>query len=149
MAGSRVWIERTVYNQHERLWRKKSGAGPKALASVSRVVCPAEIRQLCSQAGHTAANCKKMEYAKREPKGNGKRGSERRRGDKANKDGTASADRGDKKLHRLKCYFCEGPHVQAKCSEKSKDAPKTTTGEKKGEGMLATTRVDKPAGDDL
>ena len=29
-------------------------------------------------------------------KGNGKRG-------KADKDGTASADRGDKKLHRLKC----------------------------------------------
>ena len=30
------------------------------------------------------------------------------------------------------------------CPEKSKDAPKPTTGEKKGVGMLATTRVDKP-----
>ena len=60
-----------------------SEAGPKALANVSRVVCPPEICQYCSQAGHTAANCRKLEYAKREPKGNGKRGSGRRRGGKA------------------------------------------------------------------
>ena len=110
------------------------------------MVCPPEICQFCSQAGHTAANCRKLEYAKREPKGNGKRGSGRRRGGKADKDGTASADRGDKKLHRLKCYYCEGPHIQANCPEKAKDAPRPTTGEKKGGGMLATTRVDKPAG---
>ena len=110
------------------------------------MVCPPEICQFCSQAGHTAANCRKLEYAKREPKGNGKRGSGRRRGGKTDKDGTASADRGDKKLHRLKCYYCEGPHIQANCPEKSKDAPRPTTGEKKGGGMLAKTRVDKPAG---
>ena len=142
----RAWIERAVYNQYDRLTREKSEAGPKALASVSRVVCPPEICQFCSQAGHTAANCRKLEYAKREPKGNGKRGSGRRRGGKTDKDGTASADRGDKKLHRLKCYYCEGPHIQANCPEKSKDAPRPTTGEKKGGGMLAKTRVDKPAG---
>ena len=118
----------------------------KALASVSRVVCPPEICQFCSQAGHTAANCRKLEYAKREPKGNGKRGSGRRRGGKDDKDGTASADRGDKKLHRLKCYSCKGPHIQANCPEKSKYAPRPTTGGKKGGGMLAKIRVDKPAG---
>ncbi|CAN0408376.1 unnamed protein product, partial [Ascophyllum nodosum] len=71
----RAWIERAVYNQYDRLTREKSEAGPKALASVSRVVCPPEICQFCSQAGHTAANCRKLEYAKREPKGNGKSGS--------------------------------------------------------------------------
>ena len=64
---------------------------------------------------------------------------------KADKNGTVSADRGDKKIHRLKCYYCEGPHIQANCPEKSKDAPKPTTGEKKGSGMLATTRADKSA----
>ena len=79
-------------------------------------------------------------------KGNGKRGSGRWRGGEADKDGTGSADRGDKKLHRLKCYYCEGPHIQANCTEKSKDAPMPTTGEKKGDGMLVTTRVDKLAG---
>ena len=67
-----------------------------------------------------------------ELKGNGKRGSGRRRSGKADKGGTASTDRGDKKLHRLKCYFCEGPHIQANCPEKSMDAPKSTTGERKG-----------------
>ena len=72
--------------------------------------------------------------------------AQRRRGGKADKDGTASADRGDNKLHRLKRYYCEGPHIQANCPEKAKDAPKPITGEKKGDGMLATTRVDKPAG---
>ena len=36
----RAWIERAVYNQHARLTREKSETGPKALASVSRVVCP-------------------------------------------------------------------------------------------------------------
>ena len=87
----RAWIERTVYKQYGRLTREKSEAGPKALASVSRVVSPPEIYQFCSQAGHITANCRKLEYAKREPKGNGKRGSGRRRGGKANKDGTASA----------------------------------------------------------
>ena len=141
----RAWIERAVYHQYDRLTREKSEAGPKALANASLVVCPPEIYQFCSQAGHTAANCRKLEYAKREPKGNGKRGSGRRRGGKADKDGTVSADRADKKLHHLKCYYCEGPHIQANCPEKSK-APRPTTGEKKGGGVLATTRVDKPAG---
>ena len=65
----RAWIERAVYKQYDRLTREKSEAGPKALASVSRVVCPPEICQFCSQAGHTAANCRKLEYAKREPRG--------------------------------------------------------------------------------
>ena len=142
----RAWIERAVYNQYDRLTRGKLEAGPKALAFVSRVVCPHEICQFCSQAGHIAGNSIKLEYAKREPKGNSKRGSGRRRGGKADKDGTASADRGDKKLHRLKCYYCEGPPIQANCPEKSKDAPRPTTGEKKGDGILATTRVDKPTG---
>ena len=109
----RAWIERMVYYQYGRLTREKSGAGLKALASVSRVECPPEICQFCSQAGHTAANCRKLEYAKRKPKGNGKRGSGRWRSGKADKDGTAFADRGYKKLHRLKCYYCEGPHIQA------------------------------------
>ena len=90
-----------------------------------------------------------MEYAKRKPKWNGKRGSGRQRGGKAGKDGTSSADRGVKKFNHLKCYYCEGPHIQANCPEKSKDAPKPTTGEKKGGGILAATRVDKPAGGDL
>ena len=142
----RAWIERAVYNQYDRLTREKSGAGPKALASVSRVVCTPEICQFCLQAGHTATNHRKLEYAKREQKGNGKRGSGRRRGGKADKDGTASADRGNKKLHRLKCYYCESPHIQANCPEKSKDAPRPTDGENKGGRMLATTRVDKPTG---
>ena len=142
----RAWIERAVYNQYDRLTREKSEAGPKALASVSRVVPPPEKCQFCSQAGHTAANCRKLEYAKREPKGNGKRGSGRWRAGKADTYGTTSADRGDKRLHRLKCYYCEGPHIQVNCSVKSKDAPKPTTGENKGGGMLATTCVDKPAG---
>ena len=123
----RAWIERAVYNQYDRLTREKSEVDPKALVSVSRVVCPPEICQFCSQAGHTAANCRKLEYVKREPNGNGKRGSGRRRGGKADKDGTVSADRGDKKLHRLKGYYCEGPHTQANCPEKSKDAPRPTT----------------------
>ena len=65
----RAWIERAVYKQYARLTREKSEAGPRALASVSRVVCPPEICQFCSQAGHTAANCRKLEYAKREPRG--------------------------------------------------------------------------------
>ena len=142
----RAWIERAVYNQYDRLTRGKLEAGPKALAFVIRVVCPHEICQFCSQAGHNAGNSIKLEYAKREPKGNSKRGSGRRRDGKADKDGTASADRGDKKLHRPKCYYCEGPHIRANCPEKSKHAPRPTTGEKKGGGMLATTRVDKPAG---
>ena len=60
-----TWIERAVYNYYDRLTREKSEAGPKALASVSRVVCPPEICQFCSQAGNTAANCRKLEYAKR------------------------------------------------------------------------------------
>ena len=46
----------------------------------------------------------------------------------------------------LKCFYCEGSHIQANCPEKSKDAPKSTTGEKKGGGMPTTVRVDKPAG---
>ena len=58
----------------------------------------------------------------------------------------ASADRGNKKLHRLKCYYCEGSHIQANWPEKSKETPKPTTGEKRGIWMVATTRVDKPAG---
>ena len=111
----RTWIERAVYNQYDRLTLEKSEAGPKALASVSRVVSPPEICQFCSQAGHTVANCRKLECAKRESKGNGKRGSGRRRSGKADKGGTASTGRGDKKLHRLKCYYCEGPHIQANC----------------------------------
>ena len=78
-----------------------------------------------------------------------KRGSGRRRGGKADKDGTASADRGHKKLHRLKCYYCEGHHIQANSPEKSKDAPRPTTAENKRGGVLAATRVDKPAGADL
>ena len=110
------------------------------------MVSPPKICQFCSQTGHTAVNCRKLEYAKRKPKGNDKRGSGRRRGDKADEDGTASADRGDKKLHHLKSYYCESPHIQANCPEKSKGAPKPTIGEKEGGGMLATTRVDKPAG---
>ena len=122
----RAWIERAVFNQYDRLTREKSEPGPKALASVSRVVSPPVICQFCSQAGHTAANGTKLEHAKREPKGSGKRGSRRWRGGKTVKDGTASADRGYKKLHRLKCYYCEGPHVQANCPEKSKDVPKPT-----------------------
>ena len=36
----RAWIERAVYNQYDRLTLEKSEAGPKALASVSRVVSP-------------------------------------------------------------------------------------------------------------
>ena len=36
----RAWIGRAVYDQYDRLTREKSGAGPKALASVSRVVSP-------------------------------------------------------------------------------------------------------------
>ena len=68
-----AWIERAVYNQYDGLTRETSEAGPKLLASVSRVVCPPEICQFCSQAGPTAANCRKLEYAKRKPKGNGKR----------------------------------------------------------------------------
>ena len=36
----RAWIELAVYNQYGRLTREKSEAGPKALASVSRVVSP-------------------------------------------------------------------------------------------------------------
>ena len=146
----RAWIVRAAYNQYDRLTLGKSEAGPITLAPVSRVVCPPAICQFCSQAGHTLANCRKLEYAKREPKGNGKRGSWRRRCGKADKDGTLSADRGDKKLHRLKCYYCgEGLHMQADCPEKSKDAPRPTIGENKGGGMLATTRVDKPAGASL
>ena len=43
----RAWIERAVYKQYDRLTREKSEAGPKALASVSRVVCPPEICQFC------------------------------------------------------------------------------------------------------
>ena len=124
----RAWIDRIVFNQYDRLTRrKKSGAGPKAPAPVSRVVSPTVICQLYSQAGHTAANERKVEYAKREPKGNGKRGSGRWRGGKADKDGTASAEKGDKKLHRLKVYYCEGPRIQANCPEKSKDVPKPNT----------------------
>ena len=143
----RAWIERAVYNQYDRPTRKTSEAGQKALVSVSCVVCLPETCQFCSRAGHTAANCRKLEYAKREQKGNGKCGGGRRQGGKDDKDGTASADIGDKKLHRLKCYYyCEGPHIQANCPEKSKDAPRPTIGEKKRGGMLATTRVDKPAG---
>ena len=139
-------MERAVYNQYDRLKREKSEAGPKALASVSRVVSPPEICQFCSQVDCTTVNCRKLEYAKRNPKGNGKRGSGRRRGGKADKDDTASADRGDKKLHRLECYYYEGPHIQANCPENLKVAPKPTTEEKKGGGMLATTRVDKLVG---
>ena len=144
----RAWIERVVHNQYDRLTREESEAGPKSLASVNRVVSPPEICQFCSQAEHTAANCRKLKCAKREPKGNGKHGSgqRRRRAGKANKDGTASADRGDKKLHRLKCYYCEGPHIQTNFPKKSTDAPKPTTGGKKGAGMIATTCVDKRAG---
>ena len=52
-------------------------------------------------------------------------------------------------MHRLKCYYCEGPHIEANCPEKSKDAPKPTTGENKWDGILATTRVDKPGGASL
>ena len=74
----RAWIERAVYNQYDRLTREKSAAGPKALASVSCLVSSPETCQFCSQAEHTATNCRKLEYAKREPKGNGKRGSGRR-----------------------------------------------------------------------
>ena len=36
----RARIERAVYNQYDRLTREKSEAGPKALASVSRLVSP-------------------------------------------------------------------------------------------------------------
>ena len=57
-----------------------------------------------------------------------------------------SADRGNEKLYHLKCHYCKGPHIQANCPEKSKDAPRPTTREKKEGGVLATTRVDKPAG---
>ena len=57
---------------------------------------------------------------------------QRRRGGKADKDDTASADRGVNKVHRLKRYYCEGPHIQANCPEKSKDAQKPITREKKG-----------------
>ena len=142
---NRAWIECAVYNQYDQLTRETLEVGLKLLASVSRVVCPPEICQFCSQAGPTAANCRKLEYAHRKLKGNGIRGSVRSRGRKADKDGTASADRGDKKLHRLKCYYCEGPPIQANCPEKSKDAPKPTTAENKRGGMHFTIRVDKPA----
>ena len=128
----RAWIERAVFKQYDRLTREKSEANPKALASVSRVVSPPVIYQFCSQAGCTAVNFRKLEYAKREPKENGKRGSGRWRGGKADKDGTASTDRDDRKLDRLKCYYCDGPHIQANCPNKSKDVPKSTAGEKKG-----------------
>ena len=50
----RAWIERTVDKQYGRPTRKKSEAGPKALASVSRVACSPEIYPVCSQTGHTA-----------------------------------------------------------------------------------------------
>ena len=52
-------------------------------------------------------------------------------------------------MHRLKCYYFKDPHIQVNCPEKSKDAPKSTTGEKEGSGMRATTRVNKPGGVDL
>ena len=39
----RAWIKLAVYNRYDRLTRETSGPGPKALASVSRVVCPPEI----------------------------------------------------------------------------------------------------------
>ena len=70
----RAWIERAVLNQYVRLTREKSETGSKALASVGRVVSPPVICQFCSQAGHIAVNCRKLEYAKREPKGSDKRG---------------------------------------------------------------------------
>ena len=38
-----AWIKLAVYNRYDRLTRETSGAGPKALAAVSRVVCPPEI----------------------------------------------------------------------------------------------------------
>ena len=142
----RAWTERAVFNQYDRLTREKLEAGPKALVSVSRLVSPSVICQFCSKSGAHRGELQKLEYAKREPKGDGKGGSGRWRGGKADKDGTASADRGDKKLHRLTCYKCECPRIQANCPEKSKDVPKSTAGDKKGGGMLATTRVDKPAG---
>ena len=144
----RAWIERAVYNFYDRLTREKSEAGTKPLASVSRVVAPPKYASSVRKRG-TPRRAAESWSTPNEPKGNGKRGGGRRRGGKADKDGTASADRGDKKLHRLKCYYCEGHHIQANCPEKSKDAPRPTTGEKKGGGVLATTRVDKPAGADL
>ena len=107
----RAWIERAVFNQYGRLTREETEADPKTLVSVSRMVSPPVICQFCSQAGHTAVNCRKLEYTKRKPKKNGKHGSGPWRGGKADEDGTASADRGDKKLHRLKFYYCEGPHI--------------------------------------
>ena len=36
----RAWIERTVFNQYDRLTREKSEAGRKTLAPISRVVSP-------------------------------------------------------------------------------------------------------------
>ena len=74
---NRPWIERAVFKLCDRLTHKRSEAGPNAIASVSRVVSPPVYCQLCSQADHAAVNCRKLEYAKRESKGNAKRGSGR------------------------------------------------------------------------
>ena len=112
-----------MFNQNDRLTRENSEDDPKALAPVSRVVSPPVIFQFYSQAGQAAANCRELEYAKREPKGNGKHGSGRCQGSKVDKDDTATADRGDKKLDRLKCYYCEGSHIEANCPELLKDVP--------------------------
>ena len=105
------------------------------------------ICQFCLQARHTTVNCRKLKYA--------------------NRTVMASVAVGDGKAVKLikmvrrprkrrqevappeMLLRCEGPHVQANCPEKSKDVPKPTAGDKIGGGMLATTRVDKPAGDGL
>ena len=50
-------------------------------------------------------------------------------------------------MHRLKCYYCEGSHIQANSPKKSKDVSEpTTAGDKKGGWILATARVYEPAG---
>ena len=66
---NRGWIECADFNQYDGLTRVSSEASPKALAFVSRVVSHPVISKLFSQAGHTAANCRMLEYAKREPNG--------------------------------------------------------------------------------
>ena len=48
----RAWIECAVFNQYDRLMREKSEAGPKVLASVSRVVSSRNTPVLFASGAH-------------------------------------------------------------------------------------------------
>lgn len=65
-----MWIERAVINQYDHFTHETSEAGRGALAFVNRVVWSPVIQKFFSQAAHTAANRRKLEYAKRDPTGN-------------------------------------------------------------------------------